>query len=461
MKHIHILGICGTFMAGIAVIAKQLNYKVTGSDTSVYPPMSTFLRDQGIEIMQGYEAGHLQGADYIVVGNAMKRGMPAVEAMLNQGLPYTSGPAWLAEHVLQGRWVLAVAGTHGKTTTASLLAWILEYAGYQPGFLIGGIPSNFNVSARLSGSQFFVIEADEYDSAFFDKRSKFVHYRPRTCVLNNLEFDHADIFADVGAIQKQFHHMIRTVPSEGLLIENECEPYLKQAIDMGCWTPRETFAGPASAWQAKLLAADGSHFSVLHRGKVVGEVQWNCLGQHNVNNALAALAAAHHVGVKPDIAIAALPGFLNVKRRMELRGTINGIHVYDDFAHHPTAIETTLQGLINRAAGKGAIWAVLEPRSNTMRMGTHIDALRESLKIADKVLIFEPDGLGWNIAQSLSADQHGFVVSNTTETIIHKLVADAKPGDHVVIMSNGGFEDIHNRLLQALNKKYSKDRISS
>jgi UDP-N-acetylmuramate: L-alanyl-gamma-D-glutamyl-meso-diaminopimelate ligase len=452
MKHIHILGICGTFMAGIAVIAKQLGYKVTGSDANVYPPMSTFLAGEGITLMQGYDASHLQGADCVVVGNAMKRGNSAIEHMLNKGLNYVSGPEWLANHVLHNRWVLAVAGTHGKTTTSSMLAWILEHAGMQPGFLIGGIPNNFNVSARVGGSDFFVIEADEYDTAFFDKRSKFVHYRPRTLILNNLEFDHADIFPDVSAIQKQFHHLIRTVPSEGLLIENETEPYLTAAVEMGYWTPREKFAGSNSTWQAQLLAADGSRFIVLYQGKPVGEVVWQCLGQHNVNNALAAIAAAHHVGVTPEIAIQALAKFNSVKRRMELRGVVNDITVYDDFAHHPTAIETTLLGLKNRINGKGRIWAVLEPRSNTMRMGSHVDALRESLKIADKVSIYEPSGLGWNIAESLNAKAEGFEVFNSVDSIVAQVASAAKPGDHIVVMSNGGFENIHTRMLQALKQ---------
>jgi len=453
MKHIHILGICGTFMAGIAVIAKQMGYKVTGSDANVYPPMSTFLIQEGIELMHGYDESHLKGADCIVVGNAMKRGNPAIEAMLNQGLCYTSGPEWLADHVLQGKWVLAVAGTHGKTTTSSILTWILDAAGYKPGFLIGGIPNNFNLSARIGESEFFVMEADEYDCAFFDKRSKFVHYRPRTLVLNNLEFDHADIFPDVAAIQKQFHHLIRTVPGQGLLIENELEPHLTAAIEMGYWTPREKFAGPNSTWQAQLLAADGSHFIVLHHGKTSGEVKWNCVGMHNVNNALAAIAAAYHVGVKPDIAAKSLSQFTGVKRRLELRGQVEGVRVYDDFAHHPTAIETTLNGIKNQVKQSGRIWAVLEPRSNTMRMGQHTDSLRKSLRIADKVTIFEPAGLNWNIAEAVQAKSEGFMVMDSVDKIIASVVAEAQTGDNIVIMSNGGFENIHNRLLQALKER--------
>jgi len=449
MKHIHILGICGTFMGSLAIIAREMGYKVTGSDTSVYPPMSTYLASQGIEIMQGYEIEHLQPLpDMIVVGNTMKRGMPVIEYMLNKNLAYCSGPQWLYENCLKTKWVLAVAGTHGKTTTTSMLAHILDVNGYKPGFLIGGIPVNFQVSSRLGQSDFFVIEADEYDCAFFDKRSKFVHYHPRTAILNNLEFDHADIFENVAAIQKQFHHLVRIIPSEGLIVENVDEPLLKQAIDMGCWTPRQTF-GKEGDWQAKLLEADGSSFIVLYQGEEIGTLSWQILGVHNVYNALATIAAAKHVGIKPQDAIEALASFKGVKRRLELRGEVNGIKVFDDFAHHPTAIEKTLYG-IKAHTKQGRVLAVIEPRSNTMRMGQFREALRDSLQQADFVLVFEPANLGWNMKQALAGSQAPIEVFSTTQEIIERIKSFAKPQDQVVIMSNGGFENIHERLIAAL-----------
>ncbi|MDF2939603.1 MAG: UDP-N-acetylmuramate:L-alanyl-gamma-D-glutamyl-meso-diaminopimelate ligase [Gammaproteobacteria bacterium] len=449
MKHIHILGICGTFMGSLAIIARELGYKVTGSDTSVYPPMSTYLESQGIEIIQGYEAEQLNPApDMIVVGNTMKRGMPVIEYMLNKNLTYRSGPQWLYEHCLNKKWVLAVAGTHGKTTTTSMLAFILDQNGLNPGFLIGGIPVNFQVSSRLGGTDFFVIEADEYDCAFFDKRSKFVHYHPRTAILNNLEYDHADIFENVAAIQKQFHHLVRTIPSEGLIVENADEPLLKQAVDMGCWTPRQTF-GNSAEWQAKLLEEDGSSFIVMHNGKELGTVNWQILGRHNVNNALAAIAAAQHVGIMPQNAIEALASFKGVKRRLELRGEANQIKVFDDFAHHPTAIETTLQG-VKAHNKKGRVIAVIEPRSNSMRMGQFREALRDSLQIADHVFVFEPANLGWNMKEALANSKVSIEIYPSTQEIIDAIKAFAKPQDKVVIMSNGGFENIHERLLVAL-----------
>lgn len=396
--HIHILGICGTFMGGIAVLARQAGHKVTGSDTNVYPPMSTQLEQQGIALMQGYDAAHLQPApDAVVVGNVMTRGNAAVEYVLNRGLNYTSGPQWLAENVLHERWVLAVAGTHGKTTTSSMLAWILEYAGLKPGFLIGGVPANFGVSARLGESPFFVVEADEYDTAFFDKRSKFVHYRPRTTILNNLEFDHADIFDDLDAIKKQFHHLVRTVPGEGLLVVNAEDANLADVLKKGCWTPTEKFGDHTVAeWQCANVSADGRTFDVLHQGKRVGMVEGGMLGRHNRLNALAAIAAARHAGVSVEQSIAALKEFKGVKRRMELRGEVKGIRVYDDFAHHPTAIIETLAGL-RAAVGGARIWAVLEPRSNTMRMGAHKQQLAPSLAVADQVLMYQPENIDWDM----------------------------------------------------------------
>ncbi|WP_445936895.1 UDP-N-acetylmuramate:L-alanyl-gamma-D-glutamyl-meso-diaminopimelate ligase, partial [Pseudomonas sp.] len=387
--HIHILGICGTFMGSLAVLAKELGHRVTGSDANVYPPMSTQLEAQGIELTQGYDAAQLDPApDLVVVGNALSRGNPAVEYVLNKGLPYVSGPQWLADHVLQGRWVLAVAGTHGKTSSSSMLAWVLEHAGMSPGFLIGGVPQNFGISARLGGTPFFVVEADEYDSAFFDKRSKFVHYRPRTAILNNLEFDHADIFPDLAAIERQFHHLVRTIPGEGLIIHPTTEPALKRVIEMGCWTPVQT-TGEGGQWQARLLSADGSRFEVSFEGKVAGTVDWQLTGQHNVANALAVLAAARHVGVLPELGIAALCSFINAKRRMEKVAEVNGVTIFDDFAHHPTAIATTLDGLRKRI-GDAKLIAIVEPRSNSMKLGAHRDGLPESVVQADSVYWYAP-----------------------------------------------------------------------
>jgi len=449
--HIHILGICGTFMGGIALIARAQGHQVSGSDANVYPPMSTQLEQAGIELMEGFEPGHLDPApDMVVVGNAMSRGNPAVEYMLERGLRYTSGPQWLAEHVLHERWVLAVAGTHGKTTTSSMLAWILEDAGLKPGFLIGGVPHNFGVSARAGTTPFFVVEADEYDTAFFDKRSKFVHYHPRTLVMNNLEFDHADIFDDLEAIQRQFHHLIRTVPGNGLVISPLNDGNLHDVLDMGCWTPVEHFDVSFEAgWHAANSTADGSAFDVICEGELVGRVEWSLSGAHNVANALAALAAARHAGVPPQVGVAALSRFENVKRRMELRGEVNGVKVYDDFAHHPTAIETTLHGL-RAQVGDARIHAVLEPRSNTMRMGIHADRLADSLVEADRVHVYSPADLGWDARATLASLGHYLHVAETTQSIVDSLVATVQPGDTVLVMSNGGFENIHQRILDAL-----------
>ncbi|MES9828259.1 MAG: UDP-N-acetylmuramate:L-alanyl-gamma-D-glutamyl-meso-diaminopimelate ligase [Candidatus Thiodiazotropha sp.] len=453
--HIHILGICGTFMGGIALLARALGHRVSGSDANVYPPMSTQLERAGIDLMDGFEADHLQPApDVVVVGNAVSRGNPAVEAMLNRGLSYTSGPQWLAEHVLQGRWVLAVAGTHGKTSTASLLAWILEQAGLQPGFLIGGVPENFGLSARLGGSPFFVVEADEYDTAFFDKRSKFVHYRPRTLIMNNLEFDHADIFDDLSMIQRQFHHLVRTVPAEGLIISPLNDGNISDVLDMGVWTPLEFFDPEIEAgWHAEHTTADGHGFDVVCEGEMQGRVSWELIGNHNVANALAALAAARHAGVRPGAAIEALSGFKNVKRRMELCGEVNGVRVYDDFAHHPTAIQTTLDGL-RKQVGDARIIALLEPRSNTMKRGVHADRLADALRAADQVMMFMPDDLQWDAAAALASLGDRAELFSDTASMVSLAVETARPGDHILVMSNGGFEAIHQRLLDALKSSH-------
>jgi len=457
--HIHILGICGTFMGGIALLARELGYRVTGSDASVYPPMSTQLRAAGIDLMEGYLPEHLQPRpDCVVVGNAMTRGNPLVEYLLNSGLPYTSGPQWLAENVLQGKWVLAVSGTHGKTTTSSMLAWILEYAGMAPGFLIGGVPANFGVSARCGVSDFFVVEADEYDTAFFDKRSKFVHYRPRTLAINNLEFDHADIFADLASIQRQFHHLLRCVPAEGLVVHRHGVQSIEETLAMGCWTPVTSFGiGEASAadWRAQLLAEDGSSFKVMTRAGESTDVHWSHCGQHNVENALAALAAARHVGVAPAVAALALQEFQGVKRRLELLGSPGDVTVYDDFAHHPTAIATTLQGLRARA-GTGRVIALVEPRSNTMRMGEHREQLASATAAADCVYWFQPPGMDWSLESVVGASPVPASVVDDVDTLVSQVAGEARPGDHIVIMSNGSFGGIHQKLLQQLQDAASR-----
>ncbi|MBI3150423.1 MAG: UDP-N-acetylmuramate:L-alanyl-gamma-D-glutamyl-meso-diaminopimelate ligase [Betaproteobacteria bacterium] len=444
--HLHILGICGTFMGGIAAIAKAAGHTVTGCDANVYPPMSTQLDALGIGLVEGWEADQLdgvaRGADVFVVGNAVTRGKPVMEAILNRGLAYTSGPQWLFENVLQGRWVLAVAGTHGKTTTTAMLAFILERAGLAPGFLIGGVPVDFDFSARLTASNFFVIEADEYDTAFFDKRSKFVHYRPRTAVLNNLEYDHADIFADLGAIETQFHHLVRTVPGEGLLVVNGGEASLQRVLDRGCWSSVERF-GAATAWD---LDAEGD---IRHHGQVVGRLQLDLPGRHNQLNALAALLAARHVGVPLAQGLEALAGFGGVKRRLEKRGEVRGITVYDDFAHHPTAIAATLAALRDRI-GKARLIAVLEPRSNTMKLGTMKAQLPESLAAADRVFCYA-GGLGWDAAAALTPLGDKAETWQDLDGLVHRLARSAQPGDHLLIMSNGGFGGIHDKLLRALS----------
>ena len=450
--HLHILGICGTFMGSLALLARELGHTVTGSDQNVYPPMSTQLESAGIELMQGYERSHLQPhPDLVIVGNAMKRGIDAVEYMLDAGLAYISGPQFLAEHVLPNKHVLAVAGTHGKTTTTTMLAWVLDQAGLNPGFLIGGVPQGFSHSARLGGD-YFVVEADEYDSAFFDKRSKFVHYHPRTAILNNLEFDHADIFDDLAAIQKQFHHLVRTIPSTGRIIAPISEIHLDEVLAMGCWTPvirTGLDKDKAAELNAQLITADGSHFNVLKQGEIQGEVHWNMTGQHNVANALACIAAAEHVGVTIAQACTALSQFAGIKRRMELLDTINGIEVYDDFAHHPTAIETTLDGARKRV-GERRIWAIIEPRSNTMRMGSHKDGLAHSARLADEVIWYQPEGLDWDLQPVIDAATNSAQISQSLAEIITRIKTEAQSGDSIVIMSNGGFGGLHQKLLTAL-----------
>ncbi|MEN8260071.1 MAG: UDP-N-acetylmuramate:L-alanyl-gamma-D-glutamyl-meso-diaminopimelate ligase [Pseudomonadota bacterium] len=452
--HIHILGICGTFMGGVALIARQLGHRVSGTDQNVYPPMSIQLQEQGIELKKGYSADNLNPRpDLVVIGNALSRGNPEVEAVLNKGLAYTSGPQWLSDYALRDRWVLGLAGTHGKTTTTSMLAWILDHEGLDPGFLIGGIPLNFGISARLGSSPYFVIEADEYDTAFFDKRSKFVHYRPRTAVLNNLEYDHADIFEDLPAIQRQFHHLVRTVPGEGLIIMPETDINLSEVLTMGCWTPVETIGlaqQGTALWQAELVREDGGAFSVIRAGQTQGEIRWDLSGTHNVFNGLSAIAAANHAGVHPHRAIEALCFFRSVKRRMEVIAKIKGITLYDDFAHHPTAIEMTLQGL-RRRVGAQRIIAVLEPRSNTMRLGVHTDRLIASLAAADNAILYQPADLGWDLA-ALSKSSANVQVYGSVDEIVSRLCEIARQGDHVVFMSNGGFGGIYARVQEALQK---------
>ena len=439
-------------MGSLAILAKQLGHQVTGSDKNVYPPMSTQLEAQGIELFQGYSDEQFSPEpDLVIVGNAMSRGNPAVEYVLNKGLKYTSGPQWLSEHVLQDKWVLAVSGTHGKTTTSTMLSWVLDHTGMKPGFLIGGVPLDFGVSARLGDSIFFVIEADEYDTAFFDKRSKFVHYRPRTLIMNNLEYDHADIFPDLEAIQRQFHHLVRTVPSNGQIILPEGEPALDDVLEMGCWTECSytTLSETDADWQACLSKDDGTEFDVFYQGQLQGRVSWSMTGLHSVNNALVTIAAARNVGVQPEHAIAALNEFAGVKRRMELVAEHNGVRVYDDFAHHPTAIATTLDG-IRAQVGSEKVIAVIEPRSNTMRLGTHQEKLAGSVEKADQVYWYQPEGLDWSLDSVIAESPVSAKLYSNTEDIIADLVAQASPETHIVIMSNGGFEAIHQRLAERL-----------
>lgn len=448
--HIHILGICGTFMGSLAILARAQGHKVTGSDQNVYPPMSDLLTEQGIELIQGYDPAQLTPRpDMVVIGNAMKRGNPCVEAVLNQGIPYTSGPQWLHDHVLPERWVLAVAGTHGKTTTAGMLAWILEDCGYQPGFLIGGVPGNFDVSATLGNSPFFVIEADEYDCAFFDKRSKFVHYSPCTLLLNNLEFDHADIFENLAAIEKQFHHLVRVVPGDGKIIAPAQDANLKQVLSMGCWSEEE-YTGDNARWQAEKVTNDCGEFDVRYDGEISGRVTWGLVGEHNMQNALMAVAAAHHVGVPVAEACRALGKFINARRRLELRGEVNGISVYDDFAHHPTAILATLQALRSKVGGTARILVVLEPRSNTMKMGISKDDIAPALGRADEVFIFQPANIPWLVSEITERCVQPAYWSGDLDALTNMVAEHAQPGDHILVMSNGSFGGIHDKLLEKL-----------
>jgi UDP-N-acetylmuramate: L-alanyl-gamma-D-glutamyl-meso-diaminopimelate ligase len=468
--HVHILGIGGTFMGGVAAIAKSAGFRVTGSDLNVYPPMSTQLEALGIELIQGYGAEQLDlQPDIVVVGNALSRGSPVVEAMLDRGMPYTSGPQWLAEQVLRQKHVIAVAGTHGKTTTTAMLTWILEHAGLEPGFLIGGVPSNFDATARLGKGRLFVIEADEYDTAFFDKRAKFVHYRPRTAILNNLEYDHADIYPDIAAIRRQFNQLLRTVPAAGRIIVNGEDAELATTLSMGCWTPRETFGvaktrgdggasevaggGASTDWSARIAPGSAANrFAVDFQGRSVGEVDWSMLGEHNVMNALAAIAAARHVGVEPARAVQALNVFRGVKRRMEIRGVIDEVTVYDDFAHHPTAIETTLRGLRARVAGARII-AVVEARSNTMKLGVHREQLAPALALADRTWFLNTADMGWDLPGAVAAlgDRARFAAS--VDALVKGLADDSRPGDQVLVMSNGGFGGLHDKLIAALRAR--------
>jgi len=447
--HIHILGVCGTFMGGLAVIARQAGHRVTGCDANVYPPMSTQLADAGIELIEGFGEDQLRlRPDLWVIGNVVTRGNPLMEAILDRGDRYVSGPQWLAEQVLIGKWVLAVAGTHGKTSTSSMLAWILEDAGRQPGFLIGGVPRNFGVSARLTESPVFVIEADEYDTAFFDKRSKFLHYRAKTAVLNNLEFDHADIFDDLAAIETQFHHFVRTIPKSGLIVANAGEPALERVLARGCWTPVERFGIP-DGWE--IHDEGGERYAVSFKGEPLGRLDWELLGEHNRMNAVAAIAAARHAGVPAQQAVASLARFQNVRRRLETRGVVGGITVYDDFAHHPTAIATTIAGL-RAKVGRQRIVAVLEPRSNTMKLGAIKDRLPASLADADRVYCYT-QGLGWNAGAALAPLGAKAVCIDDLDALVAALVAEARSGDHVLVMSNGGFGGIHQKLLDRLEHR--------
>ncbi len=462
MKHIHILGVCGTFMGSLAQLAVAKGYRVTGADANVYPPMSTQLEAAGIELIEGFDVEQLSlNPDIFIIGNAISRGNPLLEAILNAGLPYTSGPQWLSDHVLQGKWVLAISGTHGKTTTSSMLAWILEYADMSPGYLIGGVPNNFPTSARLGETPFFVIEADEYDSAFFDKRSKFVHYRPRTLVINNLEFDHADIFDDLAAIQRQFHHVVRTIPENGQLIVPQVTPAIDVVVKQGYWCELSemSLSQGVADWNVNLLEEDGRCFDVSYCSdnqatQEAGRVTWSLLGEHNVANGLSAIAAAHHVGVTVEVACAALSEFGGVKRRMECLADIDGTKVYDDFAHHPSAIATTLKGLRESVGDDEHIVAVIEPRSNTMRMGTHSAQLAESIAPADRVFWFNPPNLSWDLASVIEASQPPSESVSSVEQLIDQVVAANAQvkgrSVHIVIMSNGGFGGVHYQLVDAL-----------
>ncbi len=454
VMRVHILGICGTFMGGLALLARDIGFAVSGADSNVYPPMSTQLVETGIKLYDGYRAEDLDPRpDLIIVGNALSRGNPCVERMLDDGLAYTSGPQWLAEQVLQDRHVLAVSGTHGKTTTASLLAWILAEAGLQPGFLIGGLPVGFGHSARLGAGRHFVVEGDEYDTAFFDKRSKFIHYRPRTLIINNIELDHVDIFPDLEAVQRQFHHLIRTIPGQGLIVRPVPDAAVDAVLGMGCWTPQVSFGeGARGNWRCRALASDYHRFEVSLNGEALGEVAWRLFGAHNAHNALAALAAARHAGVAPTQGLAALASFPGVKRRLELLAVVAGVSVYDDFAHHPTEIASSV-GALRQRAEAARIIAVFEPRSNTMRLGRYKEALAQCFGEADRVVFYRPPDLDWDLAAATEPLGQRRRVFETIEAIVAGLAAEASAGDHILVMSNGGFGGIHDKVIQALRTR--------
>jgi len=448
---IHILGICGTFMGGIALLARELGHEVSGSDANVYPPMSTQLEEQGIELMQGYDPDHLQPTpDLVIVGNTLSRGNPAVEFILNNKLPHISGPQWLSEHILQAKHVLAVSGTHGKTTTTGMLCWILESAGLNPGFLVGGVPQNFGVSARSGGDKYFVIEADEYDTAFFDKRSKFIHYHPDTLIINNIEYDHADIFADIAAIRREFHHMVRIIPENGLIIAKQGDAEVSQVLEMGCWTAIEYFGGHGPDWSVDALSDDFSQFNVLFDSKIVGKVSWELIGLFNAENALAAIAAANHVGVEPTQSCEALQSLKNVKRRLECLAEVNQVTVYDDFAHHPTAISATLKALRQKVKSDRII-AIMEPRSNTMKQGIHRDTLADAFVEADHTFLYAADNLDWDLSNAVSSLGKKARVMDSIENIVNTVASLAEAGDHILIMSNGDFSGLHQKLIEKLS----------
>jgi UDP-N-acetylmuramate: L-alanyl-gamma-D-glutamyl-meso-diaminopimelate ligase len=454
--HIHILGICGTFMAGIALIARSLGHKVTGSDKNVYPPMSTLLQKEHIDIIEGYDPSQLASTpDLVIIGNALSRGNPCVEYVLDNNIPYISAPQWLHDNVLRDRWVIAVAGTHGKTTTAGMINWILEKLNYKQGFVIGGVPGNFDVSARLGDGNFFVIEADEYDCSFFDKRSKFMHYCPKTLIMNNLEFDHADIFDDLSSIQKQFHHLVRLVPSKGLIISPQEDVNLKQVLAKGCWS-EQVFTESETGWLAQRINNDASRFAVYYNNAKVGEVKYSLVGEHNMHNALMAIAAAHNVGIDPADACLALSSFINAKRRLELYGEINNIEIYDDFAHHPTAILATLEALRSKIGANRRILAVLEPRSNTMKLGVSKDELAPSLGRADEIFIFQPEQLPWLVADVVDACIQPAHWTGDIDLLVEMITKTARPTDAILIMSNGGFNGIHKKILESLEKQQIK-----
>lgn len=452
-KHIHILGICGTFMGGVAMIAREIGYKVTGSDINVYPPMSTFLTQSGIDIIPHFDPEQLNPApDIVLIGNALKRGNPCVEYILNNNLAYTSAPQWLHDNLLRDRWVLAVSGTHGKTTTTSMLAWILEKCGKNPGFLVGGVTGNFGVSARLGNSNYFVIEADEYDTAFFDKRSKFVHYNPKTLIINNIDFDHADIFDDLNAIQRQFHHMIRTMPSEGQILSFADENSVKETLAMGCWSEQQ-FIGKDKTWFAERLCNDCTQFAVYHNQQKVAEVNWQIVGQHNMFNALMAIAAAYQIGIKIEDACQALNTFINTSRRLEVKGEVNDITIYDDFAHHPVEISATLTALRDKVGGGVRILAVLEPRSNSMKMGIHKNTLAPALIRADHIFILQPDDIPWDVVDVANQCIQPTTWTADIDMLVDKIAEEAKPTDHILVMSNGNFGGIHQKLIDKLQER--------